>query len=224
MQFLLASYPRSGNTFFRVVLSHRYGLAVHTDRPPPAGWGKIGLAPAAGGGPLFYKTHSLPEAGDRRPAIYLVRDGRDALVSYAHFTLAYGPQVDPAAVTSGMFAAALRNHILETHSAYGTWAQNVAAWTRRPHTAVVRYEDLAADPCGVADRALAVVGLRPTPVSDHIPAFGELKEADGTFFRRGVTGGWRDEFPPDLLDLFWQKNGPAMLLHGYPHHAAKTAA
>jgi hypothetical protein len=222
MQFLLASYPRSGNTFFRVVLSHRYGLAVHTDRPPPAEWGKIGLAPAAGTGPLFYKTHSLPNPDDRRPAVYLVRDGRDALVSYAHFTLAYGQAAGPA--TPERFRAALRDLILEANSAYGTWAQNADAWAARPATAVVRYEDLVADPCGQADRAAAAIGLDARPVSDHIPAFGELKEADGTFFRRGVAGGWRDEFPPDLLDLFWQKNGPTMLRHGYPHHASKAAA
>src|SRR5437879_528140 len=102
MQFLLASYPRSGNTFFRVILSHRYGLTVHTDRPPPAEWGKIGLV-AGAGEPLFYKTHGLPEAGDTRPAVYIVRDGRDALVSYAHFTLAYAQQPEAAEITPAKF-------------------------------------------------------------------------------------------------------------------------
>src|SRR5262245_41654343 len=97
MQLLLASYPRSGNTFFPVILSHRYRLAVRTGRPAPAGWAKVGLSgPGAGGTePLFYKTHGLPEPGGPRPAVYLVRDGRDALVSYAHFTLAYGQQLGP---------------------------------------------------------------------------------------------------------------------------------
>jgi hypothetical protein len=224
MQFLLASYPRSGNTFFRVILSHRYGLTVHTDRPPPAEWGKIGLAAADGTGPLFHKTHSLPAADDPRPAVYIVRDGRDALVSYAHFTLAYGQPAGPAEVTPAQFRDTLRNLILETGSRYGTWAQNVDAWAARPNTAVVRYEDLVADPAGVADRALADIRLAREPVADHIPAFDELKEVDGKFFRRGVTGGWRDEFPPELLDLFWAHNGTAMLRHGYPHHRTARAA
>ena len=48
----------------------------------------------------FVKTHELPREGDRRPAVYLLRDGRDALVSFAWFVLAYerpGPREEFAA-------------------------------------------------------------------------------------------------------------------------------
>lgn len=225
MQFLLASYPRSGNTFFRVILSHRYGVNVHTDRPPPAEWGRIGLATGTGAGtPLFYKTHSLPTAGDPRPAVYIVRDGRDALVSYAHFTLTYGQQLAPAKVTPAKFRDTLRDLILETGSSYGTWSQNVEAWVARPKTAVIRYEDLVANPAAVADQALTSLGLTLVPITDHIPPFDELQGVDRKFFRRGVIGAWRDEFPPELLDLFWTQNGPTMLRHGYFHHEAANQA
>ena len=79
----LASFPRSGNTFFRIILYEVYGiessafhrdpnrkLNLHYDRYP------------------VVKTHLLPNQlipdDSNIPAVYLVRDGRDALVSMAH--------------------------------------------------------------------------------------------------------------------------------------------
>ena len=41
----------------------------------------------------FVKTHELPTENDNSPAIYLVRDGRDVLMSYAHYIQIYAPQL-----------------------------------------------------------------------------------------------------------------------------------
>ncbi|HMJ91237.1 MAG TPA: hypothetical protein VK530_15560, partial [Candidatus Acidoferrum sp.] len=86
----LASYPRSGNTFFRIVLHHVYNLKTFSVYNDPE-LEKIGVAEVVGHETMpasldelrsssevfFVKTHELP--ADKDPAIYIVRDGRDAL-------------------------------------------------------------------------------------------------------------------------------------------------
>src|SRR5262249_46412588 len=92
----LASYPRSGNTFLCVVLHNVYGVptySVYDDDDPVAqrvGPALVGYRPKPvaralmtdGPDTYFIKTHKRRKA-DRYPAIYLVRDGRDAVVSHA---------------------------------------------------------------------------------------------------------------------------------------------
>ncbi len=79
----LASFPRSGNTFFRIVLHEVYSIpssSYHLEPDKP-------LDPDYYTYPVV-KTHLLPDQLKPRdpniPSIYLVRDGRDALVSIAH--------------------------------------------------------------------------------------------------------------------------------------------
>jgi hypothetical protein len=92
----LASYPRSGNTFLRVVLHNVYGVptySVYEDDDPVAqrvGPALVGYRPRPADrtlmtdstDPYFVKTHKRRKA-DGHPAICLVRDGRDAVVSHA---------------------------------------------------------------------------------------------------------------------------------------------
>src|ERR1700749_4593844 len=98
----LASYPRSGNTFFRILLKNLFGFESHTvysmanARPEieadiPRMIRIIGQPPSEcsieflhrDSDNHFVKTHDLP-GEDTNPAIVLIRDGRDAVVSYAH--------------------------------------------------------------------------------------------------------------------------------------------
>jgi len=78
----LASYPRSGNTFFRIILHEVYGIKSVAYTGPFMEKGDYS--------PEEYpviKTHLLPDQlpeDDKTPSIYLVRDGRDAIVSMAH--------------------------------------------------------------------------------------------------------------------------------------------
>src|SRR5262245_9850273 len=93
----LASYPRSGNTFLRIVLHRVYGpptYSIYDGDDPVAqrvGPELVGYRPkplrrselVASDELFFVKTHKRRKADDS-PAIYLVRDGRDAVVSHAH--------------------------------------------------------------------------------------------------------------------------------------------
>jgi hypothetical protein len=228
MLIWLASYPRSGNRFFRAVAHARYGLPDRTKAaPPPATDPNYRFLRtlevlAAAPEPALVKTHDLPDA-DRNPAVYLLRDGRDSMVSYAHFALEVIDGLDAAAVTPKMFEAKLRELLLQQGSAYGTWGENARAWAARPGTVVVRYEDMLRDPGGEVDRALAAVGCPAPRVSDRVPTFEAMRKQSAKHVRRGVAGSWKDEFPPGLLPLFWQRNGDAMRQFGYTDGEVRAA-
>ena len=42
--------------------------------------------------------------------------------------------------------------------------------------------------------------------------------------RRGQCGSWQDEFPDDLLPLFWERHGAVMHQFGYGELPARQAA
>jgi hypothetical protein len=161
------------------------------------------------------KTHSLP-ANTTDPALYVVRDGRDCLVSYAHFALVHVKRMSPDEITPGQIANKVRELILYPRLNYGTWSQNVEAWTRRPNTTVIRFEELVSQPAEVVDRVIPSLGLDLKIVSKVIPSFEELHRASENFFRRGAIGTWGEVLSRELHALFWKHNGVAMERLGYP--------
>ena len=224
---VLASYPRSGNTFFRLVarllfsLGSEEGYEFHINTE---GMGKSrlrliqllgNLPPEDGATPpqtSLRKTHDLPVPDDGRPAIYLVRDGRDAYVSFAHFLQTHFP--DP---WKGMSYLDALRAVVSQPDYFGGWSQNVHAWTsRRAPTAIVRFEELIADPSAVVAAACRQVGLALPQAAQASPLFNELSEQWPEMFRRGKVGGWRDEMPPEVEELFWSHHGEMMTQLGYP--------
>ncbi|MEV6851363.1 sulfotransferase domain-containing protein [Actinoplanes sp. NPDC051411] len=222
MLIWVASFPRSGNTFLRIVLNRRYGVptSVVYDYDGVAdrvGGELIGYvdrpAALAAAEPHFVKTHG-PRDESVDPAdhaICLVRDGRDALVSWARMLT----EKDPAS-----FPTVLRQLIEDTGArSSGSWGANVLSWLQppAPHRAMLSYAELIADPAAAVDRVMAVVAPALRPDEDAaIPTFDELRQVDAGFFRRGTVGSHRDEFPPDLHELFWSRpdNRAAMELLG----------
>lgn len=92
----LASYPRSGNTLLRTILWQCFGLPSGSVYPDDLG-GNRALADYVGhiergpnrettfpvGSIPMMKTHEFPK--DRGHAIYVIRDGRDVIVSLWKF-------------------------------------------------------------------------------------------------------------------------------------------
>src|SRR6476620_8893863 len=131
MEFWLASYPLSGNSYLRILMRNRYGVpSIDQECPeeletPTLRGTRIARAhymnPNAPPPILGLKTHKPPEPGDARPAVYIVRDGRDALVSYAHFALSFVYSSSPDGVGAERLHDTIRDLILEQHSPYWTW-------------------------------------------------------------------------------------------------------
>lgn len=234
----LASYPRSGNTFFRIIMRHRYGMETYSVYNDPR-FEIDGTSDLVGHVPLpaepqqmqrdatmyMVKTHDMPDAY-AGPAIYLVRDARDAMVSWARYNESFAPVQSRwrqwwLNLRGGQFAVELAK-LVHGRSAYGSWHEHVQRWTQRSDpTVVVRYEDLLADPLGTVDRALQAVGVMLEPVTDEpLPSFDQMHRRSPGFFRKGRSGSWREEMPPRLQRLFWMQHARAMYDMGYvngPH-------
>jgi hypothetical protein len=224
----LASFPRSGNTYLRIALNRMFGVrsSVAYDFDGVArrlGEDFVGLAAEAGDRDAlrsstaihFIKTHrqrdeSIKEV-DR--AICLVRDGRDALVSYARL-VSEGKPVK--------FEPLLADMIQQSSSrGTGSWGANVLSWLQpsRPDWVAMRFEELVQAPTRVVQEAMSTVAPSLTPLAGAvIPDFEFLSRQDSGFFRRGISGSWRDEMPKKLHDLFWAgaENQAAMEALGYP--------
>ena len=176
----VASFPRSGNTFLRIILYRLYGIRTSTvyDVDGVAerlGKDLIGFTDRSGSlaelrasdETHFIKTHRQRDADvdENDSAICLVRDGRDALVSWAR----QASEQDPAS-----YEAELRERILR-RSAVGTgsWENNVLSWLQppAPHRIMLRYEDLIHDPrAAVIPIVAALAPVSPyarTPPSRH---------------------------------------------------------
>jgi len=227
----LASYPRSGNTFLRAVLHAVYGLptySVYEDNDPVAqrvGPGLVGYQPkpkdrvrmADSDDVFFVKTHKRRKADGHR-AIYLVRDGRDAVVSHARLRASLE---DPSGKRP--FEEFLRAEVVRPYDGQpssGTWGGNVLSWLdgASAPVGIVRYEQLIVDPVSAAMAAVSLLVPALVPTTDAaIPGFADLHAIDPTFFRRGVVGSHADEMPAELHDLFWAQpeNAAAMQLLGY---------
>lgn len=230
----LASYPRSGNTFFRILLKELYGLktcSVHDDplldelsiadvvghEKLPDEWESFADSPE----PNFVKTHRLPE--DDRPAIYLIRDGRDVLVSFAKYIQAFKKKKNLLKSAAKLFGYSQFDKILveliESDDRYGGWSGHASRWIEgRPEatTIVVKYEDLVSNPREQVESSLAKAGLNLSEIAgSKVPDFDELRRQSPDFFRKGKSGAWREDMPAHALELFLARHGETLKRFGY---------
>jgi len=223
----VCSFPRSGNTFLRIVLNRLYGVrtCVVYDVDGVAqrlGSDLVGFAERPAGIQAmreasevhFVKTHRQRDSqvDERDKAICLVRDGRDCLVSWARMA---------AEAAGRRFETELRAMITRRHEVgTGSWGRNVLSWLRppAPHRPVLRYEELVREPRDAVQRTVVALLPQLRPLTGaRIPSFGELRQADDRFFRRGLSDTHRDELSEELHELFWSQpdNVTAMRLLGY---------
>jgi hypothetical protein len=223
----LASYPRSGNTLLRMVLENALGYHTcsiyqeHETEDQVELANLFAITPAdvlqraidADEDPHFLKTHELP-AVDTYPAIYIVRDGRDASVSFAHYLIDFVLGKDQNVEVN--FRQTLHD-VVALKERYGGWSKNVQAWIARPNTAIVRFEDLIVDPIAITCDALQQLSLKPIARRAGVFVdFEALHKSSPQFFREGTVGGWQAEMDDEMECLFWQQHGATMDLLGYP--------
>lgn len=205
----LASYPRSGNTMLRIILSQCFGLpsaaiyredfggneALHelTGRIAPTSEGVIDF----GNVPVrVLKTHGRPQDGSK--AIYVVRNGVDATASFHD----HGRRQIPVET------------LIRGRPGLPTWSEHIAWWAprTRPDTLLLRYEDVIADIGQTVDRIAGFIDLAPR--SRSIPSREELAAVDGKWVR-SATAPDRTKLSSDQIARFWELNGDAMVAYGY---------
>jgi estrone sulfotransferase len=210
---LLASYPRSGNTWMRFLL---YELL--TGKPtdyaavrrtiPYVGYHRGAVALLEDGGRVI-KTHELWRNAYRgKRAIYIVRDARDVAISEHKFRTRNGAY-------NKDFDTFVDEFLQGRVQRFGSWAAHVSSWLDgdpgfgRLH--VVRFEELRADTPEVMSRVLEFLGVRRSraeieaAVEANSVESMRLKEdastmkkriaksppAGSRFVNKGAVGGWR---------------------------------
>jgi hypothetical protein len=225
----IVGYPKSGNTWFQHLVSGVvYGVDARFSPPGLAD----DLVPDIHAStfyqrystPMFFKSHVLPNP-DYRRVVYLLRDGRDAMVSFLHYEEAIArKKVDfLEMVTEGLEGYRCK------------WHEHVDAWSRNRYKAqmlIIKYEDLLSYPVEQLERFCRFVKLdrerSQLEAAAEASKFCHLraKEArvgpcrngwptDRFFFRRGIIGSHRDEMPPDVLRAFLRISADTLRRNGY---------
>jgi hypothetical protein len=154
---MLASYPRSGSTWFRFLLTESLtGSSAEwsdVNRTIPYVGGHRDAPPLLAGEGRLVKTHDRA-AGPCERAILIVRDPRDVAVSEYRWFARGGYEGD--------LETFLRSWLEGSLSLFGTWAENTRYWldgNLAPHDLhVVRFEDLRSDPFASTRDALVFAG------------------------------------------------------------------
>ena len=157
-----------------------------------------------------FKTHDLPKPEYKR-VIHLVRDGRDAMVSYYHMHKASG----------GHFS--LEEMVKEGKGVYPSkWHEHSQAWLDNPYHADIvriRYEDLLTQPKLEMQKIADFMGIsRSSQLIERViagNAFEKMKEKEKKFgwnneqwnpekdfIRKGKTGSYKEEMSEDLVAFF----------------------
>ena len=157
-------------------------------------------------GPFFVKTHNLDAALITHPAIHLVRDGRDAIVSHAHYLRSFGGQ--------GMLSLhTLIDKLIDiSRPHWGHWGLHTLTWAgRQSPTVHVRFCDLIADPVAVVTSAVDTLGLDlPEDPTADIEDFKQLSKRAPLFFRSGKHEQWRQDMTAKQSDRFAEIHGDAL--------------
>ncbi|NJK80073.1 MAG: sulfotransferase domain-containing protein [Chloroflexaceae bacterium] len=162
-------------------------------------------------------------------AVYLVRDGRDVMVSYYHNFVTRNERDR----VSG-FPQFAERYLSGRYGYF--WPEHVESWltTGKARLAdrllVVRYEDMKANPASVVGQVATFLGITHTSEQlrlaidaasiDKMRAYerkveGVHNDPNKSFYRKGESGQWDEYFTPDVEARFWAVSTNAMRLAGY---------
>lgn len=219
MVIWLASYPRSGNTFLRVILNSIFGIKTYSlhddsldiaaDRETSEVVGHallpsdFDLDQARQSEEIYIiKTHDVPKNNEDK-AIYLIRDGRESCFSYFKYQRNFTES-----------APSLLD-IIYGKVAFGGWGKHVKAWdpVNREGTLLIKFEDLIERPQEYISQLADLLGVSPS--KGDVPTFAELQQVNPKFFMSGKKNSWKSRFSEEEHLAFWMKNYSAMVAHGY---------
>ena len=231
----ITSFPKCGNTWVRFLVANlmfgneeKVGF-VNIERLVPDIYQNSDKKILRLKSPRILKSHECFDPRYKK-VIYIIRDPRDAFISYFHFA-----QKMHAVETEikSLFEEYLTNGI----STFGTWEENYKSWQVADKTRILflKYEDMKQDPkpevIKIADF------LRLDVNDDDISAaienssflkmkslekvqgkkWGPTKNSDlsKSFIRKGSVGEWKEILTEDMIKDIEKKWGALMRELGY---------
>jgi len=228
------SYPRSGSTWLRSILAPLMDPTVDGADPDL----RRALIPGVSirgsrvineaASPRLIKSHGR-FMGRVPRAVYLVRDGRDVLVSLYHYRVTrpgHGDRIDFRDFCKMYFRGDLGQ----------LWHRNVLGWLERGRSEmgdalkIVRFEDLRADVPGKVADICRFLRIEAEPASIaraiELASLDRMREverarqgtldANRTFYRGGKVGQWQDMLTGELAERFMKGARSALIAAGYP--------
>lgn len=224
----LASYPRSGNTFFRVLMNSVFSVktySIYNDRFDIGADKKtsdvvgheflpedFNIEEARASDEIYIiKTHGKPSvdmANDK--TIYLYRDGREATNSYLQFKKKFGNENKKRSNDNLCLEDIIAGNVV-----FGGWGEHVDAWSpaERKNTLLVRFEDLVSEPESLLKSIGEFINL--SPKGNQVPSFNELKAVNPRFFSSGKKDSWKEYFTLEQEQYFNLKNNKQLQYFGY---------
>lgn len=224
----IVGFPKSGNTLMQHIIAHLYyGLNQE------AGRSMVNLiAPDIYanshyfrfGKTCFFKSHDLPQPRYRR-VIYLVRDGREAMLSYYHMIKNMGREVR------------LEDLYLGKVKLFGAlWHEHIAQWESNPYQAamlILKYEDLKDHKKEMLRKACVFLEIdRSDDELDKVcelTSFEHMKSLErrsdwkkkipfvphSSFVRKGNGNSYKEEISSDLIRAFEKENSAYLRKYHY---------
>lgn len=169
---------------------------------------------------MFFKSHYFPKP-EYKKVVYLLRDGRDVMVSYYHYLQAISDKVDWADILKGQ--------------AFGKWQHHIKAWLSNPYGAemvIITNEGLKRDPVTELRKFCDFVAIdRDDDCLNRAAqkaSFAKMHEQevkwgwhnpswpkDKFFTRRGEVESYQDEMPRSVLEEFMKEAGATLAKWGY---------
>jgi hypothetical protein len=232
---MIASYPRSGNTWLRFLLTKILtGRSAAFDDVnnviPEIGIHKDALHLLPGDGRLI-KTHEVYRPTYKR-AVYLIRDVRDVLLSQ------YSRENELGLVWWGDFDAYLNGFLNGTVNGFGSWQEHIPMWLDSPlaqngNLLPIMFADMRRNTQDTLERIVDFLGFAvqreviADAIADNTVDKMRAREAsaqklyktnseEGRFVRKGSVMGWRDKLTEAQLDLIEQYAGKTMARMGFP--------
>jgi hypothetical protein len=235
----LVSYPKSGNTWTRVLIANLLSpdrpadfRAINRLVPDPSSETKRHFSRMPR--PRVIKSHFVFDPRYPR-VIYIVRDPRDVVISEYHY------QRKTRNIGDGYpLEEYVRRFIAgETYPENGSWGEHVTGWLVArdgdPRFLLLRYEKLLSDTVEELAKVAAFLNISATPQrlaeivglssADRMRKL-EAQQSDASslmkgsrkdvaFIRSATSGGWRSELPEPLVESIESAWGPVMRYLGY---------
>lgn len=239
----VVEFPKSGVTWLTFLLANVNAQLAEDRRavtffnlndfvPDVQSASHVGVPHATLPGFRFFKSHA-PYMSEYRKVFYLVRDPRHVMVSYWKFL-----------TSLGWFHGNLEQLVTDRTHGIRAWMEHVTGWLDGIHPsasfALIRYEDLLANPHGELGRLYRLLGM---PVTDELIAAAVQRssiermrelEAEAAashpalknfeFVRRSAPGAARTPVPDRVRQMIEREAAAVMERIGYPPQAAAHAS
>lgn len=239
---LIASHGRSGSTLLRFILGEILSGVPSTFDTIQRTVPEIGLQgqapPVVPGGGRLIKTHE-PYRREYKRAIYIVRDVRDAMLSF----FARETAVDVIHTNLDNY---VRPFMQGKMSHYGAWQAHVDGWMNSPlaqsgDLLVVRFEDMRKDLEGTVGRSLEFMGEQADPAviqaairnntlekmrakEDQAKKLPKVAGEEGRQVGKGAIEGWRHKLTERQLEIVEEFAGETLARLNYPSGLGNRSA